>query len=94
MLKYQIFIKVSPQPNALNINAIFKPTSPAWAFTTGSVGQYIYNSGNSINFELDTSEQTNIIMNILKYCGIIINDPTIIQTASAEVQEVEANEKS
>jgi hypothetical protein len=89
-----VLIKVSPQPNALNINAIFKPTSPAWAFTTGSVGQYIYNAGNSTNFELDTSEQTNIIINILKYCGIIINDPTIIQTATAEAQEVEANEKS
>jgi len=88
-----VLIKVSPQPNALNINVIFKPTAPEWKFTTGGLGQYIY-SNTSVNFELDTSEQTNIIMNILKYCGIIINDPTIIQTASAEVQGVEANEKS
>jgi len=88
-----VLIKVSPQPNALNINVTFKPTAPEWKFTTGNLGQYVY-SNTSVNFELDTSEQTNIIMNILKYCGIIINDPTIIQTASAEVQGVEANEKS
>ena len=89
-----VLIKVSPQPNALNINCLFNPTSPVWAFTIGSVGQYIWNSGGSTNFELDVSEQTNIITNILKYCGIIINDPTIIQAAEVQAQEVSANEKS
>ena len=58
------------------------------------MGQYIYAAGASTNFELDVSEQTNIITNVLKYCGIIINDPTIIQTASQEAQKVEVNEKS
>ena len=90
----ELLIKVSPQPNALNVNCIFKPTPPVWAFTTGSVGQYIYNAGNSTNFELDTSEQTNLVIGILKYCGIIINDPTIIQAAEQEAQKVEINEKS
>ena len=90
----QLTVKVSPVPNSLKINCLFNPTDPSWAFTVGGVGQYVYNSGASINFELDVSEQTNIITNILKYCGIIINDPTIIQTASAEAQEVSINEKS
>ena len=89
-----VLIKVSPQPNALSVNALFTPTNPVWAFTTGSLGQYIYNIAASVNFELDISEQTNLIIGILKYCGLIINDPTIIQSAAAEAQEVEQNIKS
>jgi hypothetical protein len=67
--------------------------APEWKFTTGSLGQYVF-SGASVNFELDISEQTNLIIGILKYCGLIINDPTIIQSAAAEAQEVEQNIKS
>ena len=89
-----VLIKVSPQPNSLNINCLFKPTEPEWKFTLGSVGQYVYNAGTSIDFELDISEQTNIITGILKYAGVIINDPTIIQTAIQEAAKVEQNEKS
>ena len=89
-----VFITVSPSPNNLNINCLFKPTQPEWKFSLGSVGQYVYNSGSSVDFELDTSEQTNIITGILKYAGVIINDPTIIQTATQEAMKVEQNEKS
>ena len=89
-----VLIKVNPQPDSLNINCLFKPTQPVWAFTTGSVGQYLFAIGSSTNFELDVSEQTNIITNILKYAGVIINDPTIIQTATQEAMRVEQNEKS
>ena len=89
-----VFITVSPNPNSLSINCLFKPTQPEWGFTLGSVGQYVYNDGGSNNFELDTSEQTNIITGILKYAGVIINDPTIIQTATQEAMKVEQNEKS
>jgi len=89
-----VFITVSPNPNNLNINCLFKPTQPEWKFSLGSVGQYVYNSGSSVDFELDTSEQTNIITGILKYAGVIINDPTIIQTATQEAIKVEQNEKS
>ena len=88
-----VLIKVSPQPNVLNVNALFTPVAPEWKFTVGSLGQYIY-ANTSVNFELDISEQTNLIIGILKYCGLIINDPTIIQSAAAEAQEVEQNIKS
>ena len=33
-------------------------------------------------------------MGILKYAGVIINDPTVIEVAAQESQQVEANEKS
>jgi len=89
-----VLIKVSPKPDNLEVNCLFKPVEPVWNFTTGSLGQYVYNAGTSTNFELDISEQTNIITGILKYAGVIINDPTIIQTAMQEAVKVEQNEKS
>ena len=90
----QLILKVSPVPNSMSINCIFKPVDPSWVFTLGSVGQYVYSANQSTDFELDISEQTNLIVNILKYCGIIIRDPEIIQQAQAEAQEVTINEKS
>ena len=91
----RLVIKVSPTPNSLSVNVLFKPTTPNWAFTTGNLGQYIYdNSASSVDFELDISEQTNLVTQILKYCGIIINDPTIIQAAAQEAQQISINEKS
>ncbi len=87
-------LKISPLPDAVTVNCIFKPTSPAWAFTIGTLGQYVYDATNSINFQLDTSEQTNLIIGILKYAGVIVRDPEIIQTATQEAAKVEQNEKS
>ena len=56
-----------------------------------------FNSGStygSTNFELHPSEQTNIILNILMYSGVVIRDPQIIQTAGQMVQQDEVLEKS
>jgi hypothetical protein len=35
-----------------------------------------------------------LVLEILKYFGIVVNDPTIIQAASQEAQKMEINEKS
>jgi len=89
-----LLIKVFPNPSELNINCINQPNPPRWSFSTGPQGQYIYSGGQSIDFELVHSEQANLITNILRYCGIIINDPTIIQTAEQESRSTEVNLKS
>ncbi len=47
----------------------------------------------STQFELHPSEQTNIILNILIYSGIIIRDPQIVQSAAKMVQQDEMVEK-
>ena len=95
-LTQQLLVKVSPFVTnmTLNINCLFEPNDASWAFTVGTLGQYIYDSTNSVQFELDISEKNNLIINILKYCGIIIRDPEIIQTAEAEAQQTSINEKS
>ncbi len=87
-------LKISPMPSTVTANVLLKPLNPNWGFVTGSLNQYIYNAGTSQDFELDVSEQSNIVIKILKYCGVIVNDPTIIQVAEQESKEVEINDKS
>ena len=65
---------------------IAKPVDIEWNYTIGNVGQYLYNSVTSVNFDLSVSEQTNVIIQVLAYAGVIINDPTIIQVAQTEQQ--------
>ena len=38
-------------------------------------------------------EQTNVILQILLYAGIVIKDPQIIQAASQEIAMEEQNER-
>jgi uncharacterized membrane protein len=78
----------------INISYLKKPADPIWAYVPGSFGQFQYDSNNSINFELNVSEQTNVITRILAYAGVIINDPTIIQVAMQETQLEEQNSKT
>ena len=69
------------------------PADVIWGYSVGALGQFLYASGASTNFELNISEQTNVITRILAYAGVIINDPTIIQVAQSEVQQEEQNSK-
>lgn len=90
----QLLLKIFPTPDSITANCLTNPTSPNWAFTTGGLGQYIYDQNNSVDFELDVSEQTNIVIDMLKYFGVIVNDPAIINAAAQEAQAVKLNEKS
>jgi hypothetical protein len=80
--------------NKVDISFIKKPLDIKWNFKLGTVGQYIYDdSPNSTNFELHSSEQTEVILRILAYAGIVIRDPQIVQAATAQVQQQDINEK-
>ncbi len=87
-------LTISPIPDSVTVNCIFAPTTPVWAFSTLTSGTYAFNPSSSNNFQLDISEEFNIVIGILKYAGVIINDPTVIEVASQEAQQVQANEKS
>ena len=65
-----------------------------WSYSVGGLGQYVYDLSGSTQFELNSSEQVNIITRILLYSGIIIRDPQVIQIASSEIQQTENNKKS
>jgi len=85
---------ITPLPDSVLANCLVYPLNPRWNFTIGNSGQYLYNSTNSVNFELDSSEQTSLVVGVLKYFGVVINDPTIIQVAEQEAQQTSINEKS
>ncbi len=84
-------------PNSIQSGVRFtylaKPQDVVWGFTTGADGQYLYNQQSSIQFGLDQSEQDELILRILSYAGVIIQDPTIIQAATQQVQIQDNNEK-
>lgn len=100
----QNILYVNPTSITSNIQVDYlrKPVNIIWGFTTGSQGQYIFNDTKfnpatglgSIDFEIHESEQTNVILRILAYSGIIIEDPSIVQIASQQVQGKEVNKKS
>jgi len=71
-----------------------KPTDVKWAFTTGSLGQLVFDSANAIDFELHNSERTEVVLKVLLYQGVVIRDPQIVQVAAQKVQQEEVNEKS
>ena len=89
-------IRVLPNTIVDDVKATFirKPLNIVWAYTPGLQGQYLYDSSNSQDFELESSEQVNVILRILQYSGIIIRDPQIVQAAASEIQQNEVNKKS
>ena len=91
--------KVIVYPQSINATTgiqasyVRKPINPMWNFTS-NLGYYVYNADSSINFQLDVSEQTNVILQILLYAGVVIKDPTIVQAAAAEIAQTEQNERT
>lgn len=79
----------------LTMNYIKVPADVVWNFTIPS-GQnyYEYSSSGSTDFEIHVSEQTEVILKILLYAGVVVKDPSIVQTAAAQVQNEEINQKS
>jgi hypothetical protein len=100
-------IKVYPTTitgnNILSCTYVKKPTDPRWGFTTSPPNyQYVYNPAQydpltgvgSQDFDLHPTEQTNIIVRILMYSGVIIKDQYIVQAAAQQIQAESINSKS
>ncbi len=78
----------------VTISYLKTPADINWGYSVGALGQFLYNSAGSVDFELSVTEQTNVVTRILAYAGIVIRDPQIVQAAAAQVQADEANKKS
>ena len=94
VLNNKIFVYPTSIQSLIKCSYVKTPAQINWAFTVNSLGAYIFAITGSQNFELDVSEQTEIILKILQYSGIIIRDPQIVQTAAQLVQQDTVNEKS
>ena len=82
-----------------------KPLDVRWGYTLGSQGQYLYDATHfqlnvtpgtqgSTDIELHASEQTEVIIKILMYAGVIIRDPEIVQAAAQQAIMKDQNEKT
>jgi hypothetical protein len=71
-----------------------KPLPPIWNFTVGGSNQYLYDSSASFDFEISPVEQTELILKILLYAGVVVKDPQIIQVAAQQVAQENQNQKS
>jgi len=93
--KLTVFPAVTgPATSDISFNYIKKPSDPVWGYTVGGLGQYIYDPGvASTDFEISDSQQTECILKILQYAGVIIRDPNIVQAAQQELMQDQANEK-
>jgi len=76
------------------IEYVKKPVDPVWAFTINSVGGYVYDNGNSTNFEISDVDQTELILKILMYTGVVIRDPEIVQQAAQAAVAQDSLEQS
>jgi len=78
----------------LTVQYIKIPEDPVWAYTkNATTGALTYSAatGSGVipttgkqDFILHESDRVQLILGILKYAGVVIADPTVIQAASAE----------
>jgi len=59
-----------------------KPAIASWS--SYLIGSELYDSNNSVNFELHPSEETKLVIKILGLAGITLKDPALYQIAGAE----------
>ena len=73
----------------LSYNYIKKPVTVEWGSISG-----LYDAATTIDFELHTSEENNLVIKILSLVGIMIKDPGVYQIASQEDTKNVQQEKS
>jgi len=78
----------------ISISYIRKPKNVNWGFTIGTLGQYIYDSSNSTQFELLDTEQIEVTLRILAYAGVVLNEPQLTQQVGSAVQAENINSKN
>ena len=78
---------------SVDVNYVSVPSDPVWAYTTDAYGSYTYSTITGatvtpttgyVDFSLHPSSEVDLILGILRYSGVIIKDPTIIQTIGQE----------
>lgn len=82
--------------SGITLSYIRKPLAPVWNFPTPVVGDnyaYTFNASTSCDFELHPADQTELILKILLYAGVVIKSPEIVQVAAQQVQQENINQQ-
>ena len=74
---------------------VVKPIKAEWAYVVVN-GKALYNSNNSIDFELHESEEANLVYRVLALAGITLADTgnTVYQAAAAEEMKTKKQQKA
>ena len=78
-----------------SLSYVRKPLNPIWGYTVQpSNGAFIYDVLTSQDFEIDDVDQTEVILKVLLYAGVVIRDPQIVQAAAGQIAAEDQNEKT
>ena len=91
----KLYLKPTSINSNISVSYVKKPADVVWNFIIPE-GQnyYQYSALTSTDFELDVSEQPEVIIKVLLYAGVVVKDYQIVQLAAQEVQSQEINQKS
>jgi hypothetical protein len=92
--KNQLTVYSTPAiTSGIEVAYIRKPLPPIWNFIMGGSNQYVYSAYTSFDFELHPAEQTELMLKILLYAGVVVKDPQIIQVAAQQVAQENQNQQ-
>lgn len=78
-----------------NVSATYikEPAKVEWKYQM-IYGEALYDATYSVDFELDPSEETELVIKILEMAGVLVKDLSVYQVFNAEEQEQIQQEKS
>jgi len=81
-------ITVNPSSlTSIDVDYVSVPADPVWNSEADSNGALTYTSNGSIDFTLHPSSEVDLVLEILRYTGVVLKDPSIIQSATAETTQ-------
>jgi hypothetical protein len=76
------------------LNYLKFPEDPKWGFNIDpELGNYIYNTLDSQDFEIHKSDQPLLIDKILGYAGVMSKDQFVMSLANGKEQQINANDQ-
>ena len=85
-------IRVYPPLNNITCNYIRKPVKPEWAYVVVNE-KALYNAGGSIDFELHSSDEAELVYKILSLAGITISKPGLSTIGEQQIVSQKQQEK-
>ena len=79
-------VTVNPSSlSTIQMDYVSVPADPVWANTVDSTtGALTFDSANAVDFTLHPSEEVELVLGVLKYAGVVIKDPSVLQMATQE----------
>jgi len=91
-LGYQVYGD-APLITGVRCNYIRKPAQVAWAYQM-VFGEALYNANESTDFELHPSEETELVIKVLEFAGLVVKDIGLYQIANQIEGQTNQQEKA